>query len=213
MNERLLKRFREFHGQETRQIGKYFGIPASISTALRLCGVQDCSQQRIRDEWYAENYMTIEPNIDDLMRGVDFDLFKTLQRRTAFTRGIDKAYSCDRRDTDPFELSKADLAIDFIESHLNAEHPVIVSTWNRVPLPDVIEIQGFQVWLVLGFDRSANHVTVHDPGTDELIGLPISEMMPITLNGEHVLLDVGLRGRITHSDYSCLAIWNEDTQA
>lgn len=209
--ESLVERFAQFYGDGTKQIGRNFCIPASLCNALRLLGVTGCTQERVRDEWYAERGKTIEPNIDHQMDGADFTIFETLERRTEFVKGIDNEYFTRPGDSDPFDLGKADLALEFIETHVNTEHPVIVSTWNRVPVGDVIEIHGFHMWLVLGFDRAANAAVIHDSGTDKIGQTTITNCRLVTLKGEERQLDMGLRGCITHSDYSCLALWKEPT--
>ncbi len=139
----LLDRFQQFYGDGTKQIGRNFCIPASLCNAVRLCGVAGCTQARIRDEWYAENDKTIEPNVDDQMDGANLGIFETMERRVECIKGIDNEYFTRPGDADPFDLRKADLAIDFIERHIKSDHPVILSTWNRVNTGDVIEIQGF----------------------------------------------------------------------
>jgi len=205
----LFDRFQQFYGHGTKQIGRNFCIPASLCNVLRLCGVTGCTQERIRDEWYAERGKIIEANIDDQMDGADFGIFETLERRTDFMKGIDNEYFTRPGDSDPFDLRKADLAIDFIERHIGSDHPVIVSTWNRVYTGDMIEIQGFHMWLALDFDRAANAAVFHDSGTDKLGQTTITSYKTVTLKGEEYQLEMGLRGCITHSDYSCLAIWKE----
>ncbi len=65
------------------------------------------------------------------------------------------------------------------------------------------------MWLVLAFDRAANAAVIHDPGTDAVNTTTITNCKPVTLKGKQYQLDMGLRGCITHSDYSCLALWKE----
>lgn len=207
----LVERFAQFYGDGTRQIGRNFCIPASLCNALRLCGVTGCTQERMRDEWYADKGRAIEPSIDEQMGDADFTLYETLERRTEFVRGIDNEYFTRPRDSDPFDLRKADLALDFVERHIKVEHPVIVSTWNRVLEGDGIKINGFHMWLVLGVDRAANASVIHDSGTDKIGQTPITSYRLVTLKGKERQLDMGLRGCITHSDYSCLAVWKEPT--
>src|ERR1044072_4618557 len=124
-------------------------------------------------------------------------------------KGIDNEYFTRPGDLDPFYLRKAADSLVFIERHIAQERPVIVSTWNRVYTGDRIEIHGYHMWLILEFDMAANSAIFHDPGTDKLGKTAISKFVPITLQGNEVQLDMGLRGCITHSDYSCLALWKE----
>lgn len=205
----LLERFLRFHGNGTKQIGKNYCIPASLCNALRLCGVVGCTQERIRDEWYAEEGRQVEPDLDEQMTGAGFGLFETLERRTGFMQGVDNSFFTLPGDSDPFDLRKADLAIDFIGKHVAMQHPVIVSTWNRFYTGDIIEVHGFHMWLVLDFDRGENRAVIHDSGTDNVGQTTISSYQAIMLKGKEHQLDVGLRGCITHSDYSCLALWRE----
>src|SRR5271157_2691869 len=104
----LLDRVRAFHGDATKQIGEKFCIPASLCNALRLCGVEGCAQERIRDEWYAERGIQPEANLDEQMDGADFTICETLERRTSFIDGIDNEYFTRIGDRDPFDLRKAD---------------------------------------------------------------------------------------------------------
>jgi hypothetical protein len=205
----LLDQFLQFHRDKTKQIGKKFCIPASMCNALRLCDVVGCTQEQVRDEWYAENQKQKEPKLDDQMDGADFRIFETLERRTKYVEDIDNEYFSQPKDSDPFNLQKADLALDFIERHINAEHPVIVSTWNRVQVGDVIEIKGYHMWLILDFDRTGNVATFHDSLDDEIKDAKITSLKPVKLKGKEYQLDMGLRGCITHSDYSCLALWRK----
>ncbi len=208
----LLDRFQGFQGDATKQIGKKFCIPASLCNALRLCGVEGCNQERIRDVWYAEKGREIETDLDDQMEGADFRIFETLERRTELIKNIDNEYFTRPGDLDPLDLRKADSSLAFIERHIAQDHPVIVSTWNRIYTGDQIEIHGFHMWLILDFDMAENYAVVHDSKTDEICRTAISKYTPITLQGRHVQLDLGLRGCITHSDYSCLALWKESVK-
>lgn len=203
----LLDRFQPFYGDGTKQIGRNFCIPASLCNAVRLCGVTGCTQEKIRDEWYAEQGKAIEPNLDDQMGGAGIEIFETMERRIEGMGVIDNAFFDLPGDDDPIDLRKADLALKFIEKHITAEHPVIVSTWNRIPNGDIIDIHGYHMWLVLDFDRMANVAVIHDSGTDKIGETTITKLEPIKLKGKDYEIDVGLRGCITHSDYTCLALW------
>jgi hypothetical protein len=205
----LLDRFIEFYGDGTKQIGQNFCIPASLCNAVRLCGVTGCTQEKVRDAWYAEQGKFIEPNFDDQMDGAGIGIFETMERRIEGMEVIDNAFFSLSPDEDALDLRKADLALDFIERHIAAEHPLIVSTWNRVHDGNSIEIHGFHMWLVLDFDREANLVTFHDSGPDRICQSTITKSQPITLKGKEYEIDMGLRGCITHSDYTCLALWME----
>jgi hypothetical protein len=65
------------------------------------------------------------------------------------------------------------------------------------------------MWLVLGFDRTGNTAVYHDSAPDEIRQTSITRLQPIKLQGQEYQLDMGLRGCITHSDYTCLALWKE----
>ena len=122
-------------------------------------------------------------------------------------RGVSKELFSREGDSDPFDLGKADEALDFVDRHSRLEHPVIVSTWNRVYMGDYIEIQGYHMWLVLDLDWTGNLATIHDSGSDNVQQTSVTKLTPITLLGKERQLDMGLRGCITHSDYSCVAFW------
>lgn len=205
----LLDRFKQFHGDGTKQIGQNFCIPASLCNAVRLCGVTGCTQEKVRDGWYAENGKSIERNLDDQMDGANIGIFETMERRIEGMGCIDNAFFDLSGDHDPIDLRKADLALNFIEKHINTEHPVIVSTWNRVYDGDIIDIQGYHMWLVLDFNRATNIAVFHDSGPDKICQTAITNLQPIELKGQEYQLDMGLRGSITHSDYTCLALWKE----
>ena len=205
----LIDRFQKIHGDATKQIGRYFCIPATLCNALRLFGVADCTQERIRDEWYTENRKTVEPSIDDQMEDAGFVIRETMERRMDCMNDVHKSCFSLSGDKDPIDLSKADLALEFVENHINTDHPVIVSTWNRVYNGDTIKIQGYHMWLLLDFDKAANTAVYHDSGTDLVTKIPITSCEPVILKGKNYQLDKGLKGCITHSDYSCLALWKD----
>ena len=206
----LLQKFKAFHRDGTKQIGRNFCIPASLCNAVRLLGISGCTQEKVRDAWYVEQQKAIERNVDDQMGGANILIFETMKR--CIEGGADIDYALFRLDseTNPFDLRKADLALDFIEKHINEDHPVIVSTWNRVYHGDSIAIQGYHMWLLLACDRAANLATYHDSGQDEIRDRAINCSQSITLMGKDYEIDVGLRGCITHSDYTCLALWKRD---
>lgn len=201
--------FMEFHGNGTKQIGRNFCILASLCNAVRLCGVAGCTQERVRDAWYAEKMEAIEQNLDDQMNGADFGFFETMERHIEGMGVIHNECFQRQGDCDPTDLRNADIAVDFIERHIAAEHPVIVSTWNRVYKGDIIEIHGYHMWLILDFDRAANLATYHDSDPDEIRQISITKLQPIKLKAKDYEIDSGLRGCITHSDYTCLALWKE----
>jgi hypothetical protein len=205
----LLDRFKLFFGGGTKQIGRNFCIPASLCNAVRLCGVIGCTQEKVRDEWYAENGKAIEPCLDDQMGGAGIRIFETMERHIEGMGCIDNAFFDLPGDSDPIDLRKADLTLDFIERQINAAHPVVVSTWNRFYTGDIIEIQGYHMWLILDFDRAANVAVFHDSGPDRICQTTITNLQPVKLKGQEYQLDMGLRGCITHSDYTCLALWKE----
>jgi hypothetical protein len=124
----LLDRFQRFFGDGTRQIGRNFCVPASLCNAVRLLGITGCTQERVRDEWYAECGKVIEPNLDDQMDGAGIGIFETMERRMDCMSGIDNEFFTRHGDSDLFDLRTADVALQFIENHIKADHPVIVST-------------------------------------------------------------------------------------
>lgn len=205
----LIDKFKEFHRDGTKQIGRLFCIPASLCNAVRLFGVSGCTQEKVRDAWYAEQGKAVEPDLDDQMDGAGIGIFETMERHIEGMNVIDNAFFDLPGDDDAIDLRKADIALNFVEKHIAAEHPVIVSTWNRVYTGDIIEIQGFHMWLLLDFDRGANLATYHDSGPDKIRQTTITKLQPIKLKGQDCEIDMGLRGCIAHSDYTCLALWKE----
>jgi len=136
----MLDRFREFHGHGTKQIGRNFCIPASLCNAVRLFGITDCTQEKLRDVWYAEQKRAIEPNLDDQMEGANIAIFDTMERYFGEMKRIDNSHFSLPGDDNVLFLSNADFAVNFIERHIGQEHAVIVSTWNRFFNGDHFEI-------------------------------------------------------------------------
>ena len=207
----MLDRFREFHGHGTKQIGRNFCIPASLCNAVRLFGITDCTQEKLRDVWYAEQKRAIEPNLDDQMEGANIAIFDTMERYFGEMKRIDNSHFSLPGDDNVLFLSNADFAVNFIERHIGQEHAVIVSTWNRFFNGDHFEIKDYHMWLVLDFDRAANKVVFHDSAPDAICEIAISESQSMQLRGDEHQVDMGLRGCITHSDYTCLALWRVES--
>lgn len=203
----LLERFMEFHGDGTKQIGQNFCIPASLCNAVRLFGVADCTQEKVRDAWYAEQKRAIEPNLDDQMEGANIAIFETMERSFSEMEAIDNSYFSCKEDNNVLFLANADAAIDFIETHISQGHAVVVSTWNRFYNGEYFEIRSYHMWLVLQFDRAANKVIYHDSAPDTVREIAITDSKSMQLRGDQHQVDMGLRGCITHSDYTCLALW------
>jgi hypothetical protein len=207
----LLDKFMKFYGNGTKQIGRNFCIPASLCNAVRIFGVTDCIQEKVRDAWYAEQRKAIESSLDDQMDGANIAIFETMERNFEGMKRIDNAhFSCPEDDNVLF-LSNADSAVDFIERHTGQDHAVIVSTWNRFFNGDHFEIKGYHMWLVLDFDRATNKVVFHDSAPDAICEMAITDSKSMLLRGEEHQVDMGLRGCITHSDYTCLALWRVES--
>jgi hypothetical protein len=204
----ILNRFRKFHKQNTRQIGRYFCIPASISSALQILGVDSFSQERIRDLWYAEQGKEIEPDINVQIQ--DFSLGSAIEllscQQDFNTIGFD--LFSRPADNDPFEFEKSKEALPFIDAHLKQNHPVIVSTWCLSINPDGnFVLNGHHMWLILDLSLEANECIYHDPWEDEIYKTPILELNEIITENGPIQFPDGLLGKITHSDYNCLALW------
>lgn len=209
----LLNSFRAFHGHGTKQIGEYFCIPASLANALRTLGCDDFSQERIRDEYYHSQGRALEPSIDDQMTGVSFDVFEPLRQLPEFSN----SYATDRferpGDHNPFDMSKAEEALQFIIGHLRVDEPVIISTYWIPWEFGILQFRCCHMWLALAFDDANDEMIVHDPGDDSLSAVRMHMAIPVIVNGRTLSLEIGVRGRITHTDYNCLAITRRRSNA
>jgi hypothetical protein len=203
----LASHFDQLHGQETKQIGKYFCIPAAVSNALRVLGADDFTQERIRDEWYRHQGRTPEPNLDDQMRDAGPGVVGALRSQTDFNSRFTTASFERPLENSVFNAAKADEAIQFITDHVTQSHPVMVSTDHLVIQNGLIQRICCHMWLVLALDDVAKQITAHDSGNDDLFEIPISTPKQHTHIGQKVDIDLGLRGRVTNSNYYCLAFW------
>lgn len=204
----ILNRFQSLHGQNTRQIGRYFCIPASISNALRILGFDTFTQEHIRDLWYADQGRQVETNIDDQMAGASFDsVIKALSIDPGFVEVSHQLFSRPG-DDNPSDLTKSREALTFIVDQITNEHPVIVSTWNlAINRSGNLFVNGYHMWLILSVSLQSNSFVYHDPGNDQVNTGPICETQEIQTNKGIIQLPAGLLGKITHSDYNCLALW------
>lgn len=204
----ILNRFQSFHGQNTRQIGKYFCIPASISNALRILGFDTFTQERIRDLWYTDQGRQVEANLNAQMAGASFDsVIKALSIDPGFVEVSHQLFSRPG-DNNPSDLTKSKEALSFIVDQINNEHPVIVSTWNLgINGLGNFFLNGYHMWLLLSVSLKSNTFVYHDPGYDQIYTGPICETQEIQTSKGKIQLQTGLLGKITHSDYNCLALW------
>jgi hypothetical protein len=205
----LVQHFQQFAGQDTRQIGRYFCIPAVVSNALRILGGADFTQGRIRDEWYAHQGKTPEPNLDDQMVGAGPDVIKVLKMRTDFSHRFDTESFDLPREPSLFDAAKADQTVSFVKKHVTQEHPVLVST-DRIPWEEgLLTRLCCHMWLVLSVDTNGNRAIAHDPATDLLFEVPLHMAVPLQMGTTVVGLEIGLRGRLTTSNYFCVAFWKK----
>lgn len=202
----LLARFRSFARCETAQIGRYFCIPATLANAFRLLGYNSLTQQWIRDVHYQGR--TPEPDINDQMKGISFGLVEELRRHCDFPPQIRTEIFGQPGDNDIFDYRKAEHAVDFVCRHVSQNHPVIVSTWQIMWEQGILTPFCCHMWLVLDYDPTRKNVTVHDPAINQLLDVPLRIEVPLIVNSQRRWLDCGLRGKITHTDYNCLTIWN-----
>ena len=203
----LVGNFAAIKGNGTRQIGRNFCIPATVCSALRILGVAGVNQEAIRDAWYRHNGRAPEAIIDDQMIDASFGVADVYLKEANLKSIIGSEQFERPRDDDPLLLSKADEALTFVEQHVCRDHPVIVSTWNLAVEQGQLTLKGFHMLLVLAIDPSGNLFVGHDPWRDDLIQGPIRNPKQIQLATGEIELETGLRGSITHSDYSCLALW------
>jgi hypothetical protein len=204
---RLVQQFQQFAGQGTRQIGRYFCIPATVSNALRVLGGADFTQERIRDEWYAHHGRIAEANLDEQMMGAGPNVIDVLRQRTDFSSRFDMESFDLPRELSLFDSGKADQTMTFVTKHVTQEHPVLVST-DRIPWEQgILSRLCCHMWLVLSVDTSGNRAIAHDPGTDVLFEVAIQMAVPLQMGTTVVGLEIGLRGRLTTSNYFCVAFW------
>lgn len=203
----LVQRFQQFHKNGTQQIGRLFCIPAVISNATRLLGSDDYSQSRIRDEWYAMKGRQIESEINEQMGGAGPDVVQALVKRTDFDGLFGTTAFEQERENSLFNSDKADRAIQFIADEVSRGNPVLVSTdiipWEKGILTPI----GFHMLLVLQIDQTANSAVCHDPGSDLLFPIPLRMAVQVDVGGKAISIEVGLRGKVTRSNYYCLSFW------
>ncbi len=203
----ILNRFQTFYGQNTRQIGAFFCIPASISNALRILGVDSFSQEQIRDLWYADQGKVIEQSIDSQMGGFSFDQALSVLSNDQDFANISHDLFSMPGDLDLLDLSKSNDVLSFIENHLAQNHPVIISTqiipWEQ----GILNVVGYHMLLALEINISQNACVVHDPGKDLLMPMQIVQNVLLRVGANTLEFPIGLLGKITHSDYNCLALW------
>ncbi len=205
----LLRKFQGILGKNTRQAGHFWCIPASISNATRLLGTEEFSQEKIRDAWYALNNKQIESNVNEQLKDVGFGIVQALENHSTFSSVFATEVFTEQGDQNPFDVAKAEQALDFIKKHAVQEHPVVVSTWMLDWQSGALSPACCHMWLLLGYDEQSNVAFVHDPATDQVVAVGIRLSAVLNFNGQVRQLDIGLRGRITHTDYSCLAIWRK----
>jgi hypothetical protein len=203
----LVQRFQQFHQNGTRQIGRYFCIPAVVSNATRVLGSEEYTQEKIRAAWYAMKERTVEPDIHDQMTGAGPDVVQALVQQTDFDRQFGTTSFELEPERSLFNAEKADRTIRFIAEEVNKGNPVLVSTdiipWERGILASI----GFHMWLVLQLDLERNIAVCHDPGDDLLFSTPIRMAVPVALGDQTIGLEIGLRGKVTRSNYFCLSFW------
>ncbi|MDD5368831.1 MAG: C39 family peptidase [Anaerolineaceae bacterium] len=204
----LLQRFQAFYPVNTQQIGRYFCIPASIINSLRILGIDQFPQNRIRDLWYMDQGKQVEASIDDQMKGASFDsVIKALSTDPGFADISCQIFSRPG-DSNLLDLSKSRETLSFISDQITKEHPVIVSTWNlALDGSGNIFVDGYHMWLLLSISFQSNSFIFHDPWTDQISASPILETKSIQTKKGSIQLAGGLLGKITQSDYNCLALW------
>jgi hypothetical protein len=202
----MLARLQAEMGESTRQIGRYFCIPAAPSNALRVLHDSTFTQVKIRDVFYAREGKDLEPAVDDQMQGVSFNVIDAVEEEQDFNSSYEAIRYSDHGDPDIFDCSKAERAIHFIRTHIEQGHPVIVSTW-RIPWEaGILQPQCCHMWLALAYDDNPMLCFVHDSASNQIVQVPFYLTVPLVIRNQRVDLEIGLRGRITHTDYCCCAI-------
>lgn len=195
--------FQRILGQDTRQIGQNFCIPAVVSNALRILGGHEFTQEWIRDLWYVEQGRQLEPNPDDQMTGAGPDVIDSLKRTAEFSSRFDcESFELPKANSF-FDSSKADQTLDFIARHTAQQHPVLVST-DSIPWEQGI-LNRFccHMWLILEVDRTTNKAVAHDPSNDLLFDLPLHMAIDVKMASQVFQLEIGLRGRLTTNNFFC----------
>lgn len=208
MNE-LLRRFHDFHRKNTKQVGPYYCIPAVVSNALRILGADEFTQRRICEEWYGMKGEPVPSDINEQMQGAGPDVVEALRQRTDFSQRFETESFTRERETSFFSESKADETIEFVARHVKQDHPVLVST-DLIPWEQgIIDRCCCHMWLLLDVDKGQNLAIAHDPGNDYLFPVRIRMSVLLQIGGRSVELEIGLRGRVTTSNYYCLAFWRK----
>lgn len=206
---KLIDQFQRLVGQNTRQIGRFYCIPAVASNALRLLGGSEFTQEQIRDVWYDHHGKTLESSPDDQMKGAGPDVIRILKQKTDFSTRFDSESFDLPSEPSFFSAGKADQTIDFIVKHTSQEHPVLVST-DSIPWEQgILTRLCCHMWLVLGADKNNNMAVAHDPGNDQLFNVPIQMAVPVKMGASIAEIEIGLRGRLTTSNYFCTAFWKK----
>lgn len=201
----LLQRFRTFHPNGTRQIGQYFCIPAVVSNAIRVLGSDEYSQEKIRDAWYAMKGRTIEADINQQMTGAGPDVVEALVKKTEFAKSFATTPFEQPPEKSFFNEQKAVNTVQFIAENLGKGNPVLVST-DHIPWEQgILTRLCCHMWLALHIDVAGNTAICHDPGNDLIFQIPVQMVVPVALGDKKIGIEIGLRGRLTTSNYFCLA--------
>jgi len=104
-----------------------------------------------------------------------------------------------------FNPEKSEKTIKFIAENVGKGNPVLVSTdhipWEQGILTRIC----CHMWLALHVDVAGNTAICHDPGNDLLFHIPVRMAVPVAVGDKTTGLEIGLRGRLTTSNYFCLA--------
>ena len=202
----LLSAIQTIRGNNTKQIGRLFCIPASLCNGLRVLGVSSITQELIRDIYYSVNQREVEPDINNQMQRVSFDVIDAVEHHVDYKEVFSTEHYLDAEDYNIFDCSKAERALQFIRRHLEQDHPVIVSTWWVPWDHGILQPQCCHMWLALAYDDNTMLCTLHDPDSDQIFQIPFYLSVPLFYKGQRQDLEIGLRGRITHTDYKCCAL-------
>jgi hypothetical protein len=201
----LVQQFRRFHPNGTRQIGQYFCFPAVVCNAIRVLGSDEYSQEKIRDAWYAMKGRIIEADINQQMTGAGPDVVDALVKQTDFAKTFVTTPFEQPPEKEFFNEKKAEYTIQFIAENVGEGSPVLIST-DYIPWEQgILTRLCCHMWLALHVDIAGNTAICHDPGNDLIFQIPVQMVVPITLGGKTAGIEIGLRGRLTTSNYFCLA--------
>src|ERR1017187_4061588 len=100
---KMLNQFNELLGKQTKQKGRFWCIPASISNALRILGGNDFSQEIIRDIWCAHKGVQPNADVNAVIPEISFAVMDALKKHPKFNSDFGFEFYSDNGDQNPFD--------------------------------------------------------------------------------------------------------------